>query len=68
MEGSDDLIQLRPGITLIIPAGVRHWFAARGSEPFKIYGVHASSHRMVQVQESDLTQGDNSAPVGSSPL
>jgi quercetin dioxygenase-like cupin family protein len=68
MEGSDDLIRLRPGITLIIPAGVRHWFTARGRQSFKIYGVHASPHRVVQVQESDLTQGYNSAPVGSSPL
>jgi mannose-6-phosphate isomerase-like protein (cupin superfamily) len=68
MAGSDDLIQLRPGITLIIPAGVRHRFTARGSEPLKTYGVHASPHRIVQVHESDLAQGDNSAPGRSSPL
>jgi mannose-6-phosphate isomerase-like protein (cupin superfamily) len=42
MQDFDKLIPLTPGITLVIPPSVRHWFRASGSEPLKVYGVHAS--------------------------
>ena len=54
MEEFDESIRLTPGISLVIPQNVRHWFRALGSEPLKVYGVHASPHRIVHVyQEAD---------------
>ena len=49
MESSDVSIRLEPGMTLAIPAGVRHWYKNDGSKTLKIYGVHASPHRIVHV-------------------
>jgi mannose-6-phosphate isomerase-like protein (cupin superfamily) len=34
-----------------MPANVRHWFRATGSQPLITLGVHASSHRIVDVHE-----------------
>jgi len=44
-------VALVAGITLVLPAGVRHWFRASGSTPLRIYGVHASPKRVVTVHE-----------------
>lgn len=49
IEGSEKLVRLEPGVTLVLPAGVRHWFGASTEAPLKTYGVHASSHRIVDV-------------------
>ena len=46
IEGEDGILKLEPGITLVFPANVRHWFRAAGSEPLKTLGVHASPHRV----------------------
>ena len=51
LEGSDDVVQLKPGVTLVLPADVRHWFAATGSQPLVTLGVHASGHRIVDVHD-----------------
>ena len=52
IEGSDDIVALRPGVTLVLPAGVRHWFGATAGEtPLRTYGVHASPQRIVDVHE-----------------
>ncbi|MEM9360422.1 MAG: cupin domain-containing protein [Pseudomonadota bacterium] len=51
LEGSDDIVQLKPGVTLVLPPDVRHWFGATGSEPLVTLGVHASGHRIVDVHD-----------------
>lgn len=51
IEGSVEKVVLRPGVTLVLPAGVRHWFGASGDQPLKTYGVHASAHRVVDVHQ-----------------
>ena len=35
IEGSDDLIALAPGMTLVFPANVRHQFRTLGGKPLK---------------------------------
>src|SRR5262245_7107586 len=51
IEGSDDLIPIAPGTTLVLPANQKHWFRATGDKPLITYGVHASPHRIVNVHE-----------------
>ena len=46
LESSKELVSLRPGITLVIPPNVPHWFRASGDTPLKTYGVHASPVRI----------------------
>lgn len=52
LEGSDDIVPLRPGMTLVLPANVRHWFGTTGDEPLVTLGVHASPDRIVDVHDS----------------
>src|SRR5262245_12145709 len=47
IEGSDEILKLEPGVTLVFPANTPHWFRATGDRPLKTLGVHASSHRVV---------------------
>lgn len=49
LQGSDQVIALAPGVTLVIPAHCRHWFRATGARPLETYGVHASPHRIVDI-------------------
>ncbi len=63
IEGSDDLIALAPGMTLVFPANVRHQFRTLGQAPLKTLGVHASPHRIVIVHE-DNVGGDDDQPLG----
>jgi quercetin dioxygenase-like cupin family protein len=49
IEGSADLVSLVPGVTLVFPANIKHWFGATGTKPLVTYGVHASPHRIVKV-------------------
>ena len=51
LEGSDEIVELRPGVTLVLPANVKHWFGAVGSEPLVTLGVHASGDRIVDVHQ-----------------
>ena len=51
LEGSDEIVELKPGVTLVLPANVKHWFGAIGSEPLVTLGVHASGERIVDVHE-----------------
>lgn len=51
IDGGDGMIELSPGITLVIPANVRHWFRALGRAPLRTYGVHASPRRIVHLHE-----------------
>jgi quercetin dioxygenase-like cupin family protein len=52
LEGGDDLVPLKPGVTLVLPAHQRHWFRTKGEEPLTTYGVHASPHRVVTVYDA----------------
>ncbi len=49
IDGSDATVALKPGVTLVLPAGVRHWFGASAEQALKTYGVHASAHRIVDI-------------------
>jgi quercetin dioxygenase-like cupin family protein len=49
MEGHEELVTLQPGMTVILPPHVRHWFRVTGEQPLKTYGVHASAHRIVDI-------------------
>jgi len=53
IEGTDDLISLSPGTTLVFPANVKHWFQAKGEKALITYGIHVSPHRIVNVHEVD---------------
>jgi mannose-6-phosphate isomerase-like protein (cupin superfamily) len=64
IEGSDALITLAPGMTLVFPANVRHQFRALGGTPLKTLGLHASPHRVVIVYEDNLDAGRGDRPVG----
>ena len=59
IEGSDDVIALAPGMTLVFPANVRHWFGALGGQPLKTLGVHASPHRIVEVAREEGSEQPN---------
>jgi quercetin dioxygenase-like cupin family protein len=51
LEGGADLVKMQPGVTLVMPANVRHWFRAAGDKPLITLGVHASPHRIVNVDD-----------------
>jgi quercetin dioxygenase-like cupin family protein len=67
--GSEALIQLEPGVTLVVPADTPHWFMATGDKPLKILGIHASPDRVVRVlDQSNSGPSKRPAPAGSPPL
>jgi quercetin dioxygenase-like cupin family protein len=49
LEDTDGIVALRAGMSLVMPAGIKHWFCAIGEKPLKIMGVHASPNRTVDV-------------------
>ena len=51
LEDTEGLVALRPGVSLVLPQGVRHWFSATGQAPMKVMGMHASPQRTVIVHE-----------------
>jgi quercetin dioxygenase-like cupin family protein len=51
LYGSDDLVALHPGVTLVLTPHLRHWFRATGDQPLITIGVHASPHRIVIVHD-----------------
>ena len=44
-----DTVALKPGVTLVLEPGVRHGFRVTGDQPLKTLGVHASPHRIVEM-------------------
>jgi quercetin dioxygenase-like cupin family protein len=46
IEGEDGVLKLEPGMTLVFPPNVRHWFGTLGDQPLKTLGVHASPDRI----------------------
>ena len=61
MEGREPF-PIAPGMTLVFPPNIRHWFRAIGTRPLKTCSVHASSHRIVIVHEDDAA----ATPAGRS--
>lgn len=51
-DGSGAIHPLHPGLTLVFPTQVRHWFAATGTTPLVTLGVHASPTRIVDVHKA----------------
>ena len=51
LEDTVGLVALRPGVSLVLPAGVRHWFSATGLLPLELIGVHAAPSRTVIVHD-----------------
>jgi quercetin dioxygenase-like cupin family protein len=52
VEGTGKLVPLAPGVTLVLPANLKHWFRATGDRPLITYGAHASPHRIVNIHEA----------------
>lgn len=51
LEDTDGIVALRPGVTLVLPAGMKHWFGATGEAPLRIIGVHANGRRIVETHD-----------------
>lgn len=51
MEDTPEVVTLRPGVSLVLPEGMKHWFSATGDKPLRIMGVHANSRRAVVVHD-----------------
>ncbi len=49
IEGTEAIVVMEPGVTLVLPANVGHWFGTVGEVALKTYGVHASLKRIVDV-------------------
>jgi quercetin dioxygenase-like cupin family protein len=52
LEGATELVTMQPGVTLVLPPNLRHWFRASGDRPLITLGVHASPHRVVNVHDN----------------
>ena len=53
IEGEDETVALKAGMTVVFPAGVAHGFRATGAAPLVTYGIHASPDRIVEIREKD---------------
>ena len=47
IEGQEGFAAIGPGVTLVLPANVKHGFRVTGTAQLKTYGVHASPDRLV---------------------
>ena len=52
LEGGTEVVTMHPGMTLVMPANLRHWFRALGDRPLVTLGVHASPHRIVNIHDN----------------
>lgn len=62
LEGEGDHIPMTPGTTLVLTPGKRHGFRVVGDKPLRIYGIHASPDRIVDIH--DATGDSRRAAVG----
>ncbi len=53
-EDTGGVVALRTGMSLVLAAGVKHWFAATGTAPLKIMGVHAAPARAVELHDAPI--------------
>ena len=57
-EGEAELVQLSPGMTLVLEAGRAHGFRVTGDRPLTTYGIHTSPDRIVEIHgDPPLMQG-----------
>ena len=49
IEGQGDVMAIGPGMTMVFPPDIPHWFRNTGDMPLKTYGVHSSPRRIVNV-------------------
>ncbi|HTV46491.1 MAG TPA: cupin domain-containing protein [Stellaceae bacterium] len=47
VDGENEVIALKPGVTIALPANRVHGFRAIGDRPLITFGVHASGQRIV---------------------
>jgi mannose-6-phosphate isomerase-like protein (cupin superfamily) len=52
LEDESDPIAMGPGTTLVLPAGKKHGFRVTGAAPLRLYGIHASPNRIVNVYDA----------------
>jgi mannose-6-phosphate isomerase-like protein (cupin superfamily) len=52
LEGEGEHIPMRPGTTLVLPPGKHHGFRVLGDAPLRIYGIHASPERIVDIHDA----------------
>jgi mannose-6-phosphate isomerase-like protein (cupin superfamily) len=50
MDGGDDTA-LKPGMTVVLPAYIRHGFRVTGETPLVTYGLHISPDRVVHIHD-----------------
>jgi quercetin dioxygenase-like cupin family protein len=50
-EGVEGMVALKPGMTVVLPAGKRHAFRVIGAAPLVTHGIHTSPHRIVEVHK-----------------
>ncbi len=50
-------VPLHPGVTVVLEPGVRHGFRVIGDVPLKTLGIHASPHRIVDIDGSGRHAG-----------
>ena len=55
VEGQRGVTAIGPGVTMVLPGGVKHGFRVTGAGPLKTYGVHASPERLVDRYPEDET-------------
>ena len=48
IEGEGEVNIIEPGMTMIFPPNVKHWFSVTGKKSMKTYGIHASPNRVVK--------------------
>ena len=51
IEGRDERIPLKPGMTVVLPAQLRHGFEVTGEADLVTYGLHVSPDRLVDIHD-----------------
>jgi mannose-6-phosphate isomerase-like protein (cupin superfamily) len=51
LDGDDTVVAMEPGVTIMVPPGVKHAFRAVGDTPLVTFGVHAHGTRIVDYKE-----------------
>ncbi|HUA55449.1 MAG TPA: cupin domain-containing protein [Candidatus Sulfotelmatobacter sp.] len=52
LDGQDGVVAMEPGVSVMIPPGVRHAFRAIGDRPLVTFGVHANDRRIVNYKDA----------------
>jgi mannose-6-phosphate isomerase-like protein (cupin superfamily) len=51
LDGEDTVVAMEPGVSIMVPPGVKHAFRAVGDRPLVTFGVHAHAKRIVDYKE-----------------